>query len=134
MSAKETAARTGSQDDGRSPEQRPPRPWRTEGLPEGQPLPSQPRWLAVAAFLLGYVVFFGLLTLQDGVSGPQTISYTEFNTQVANKNVREVFARGNTIEGAFRKPVPLPGVYSAAGIERSAKPVPAGAYQGGQPE
>jgi cell division protease FtsH len=59
--------------------------------------------------LLGYVIFFGLLTMQDRMSGPQAIPYTEFKTQVASNNVGEVFARGNTIEGELRKPVPLPG-------------------------
>jgi cell division protease FtsH len=50
-----------------------------------------------------------LLTLQDRMSGPESIPYTEFKTQVANKNVAEIFARGNTIEGALRNPAPLPG-------------------------
>ncbi|MCZ2152024.1 MAG: ATP-dependent zinc metalloprotease FtsH [Bryobacterales bacterium] len=108
MPAKETVTRSGSGDDGRSPEQRPQRPWRTEGLPAGQPQRRRPRWLTLAAFLLGYTVLFGLLTIQDRMSGPVTIPYTEFKAQVASKNVREIFARGNTIEGELRKPAPLP--------------------------
>jgi len=103
-----------SQDDGRSPEQRPPRPWRTEGLPEGKP-PERPRWVTALAFLLGYGVLFGLLTVEDRMGGPQTIPYTEFKAQVANKNVAEVFARGDSIQGALRKPAPLPGVQVPAG-------------------
>jgi cell division protease FtsH len=47
--------------------------------------------------------------LQDRSTGPQTIPYTEFKTQVSNKNVSEVFARGDTIQGALRKPAPVPG-------------------------
>ena len=109
MVAKETAKRIVPQGEGRSPEQRPPRPWRTEGLPEGQPPKRRPRWLTVVMFLLSYALLFGLLTMQDHMSGPQTIPYTEFKTQVANKSVGEVFARGNTIEGALRKPSALPG-------------------------
>lgn len=41
------------------------------------------------------------------MNGRQPISYTEFKDQVANKNVGEVFARGNTI--ALKKPEPVSG-------------------------
>jgi len=34
---------------------------------------------------------------------PQPVRYTESNTQVADNNVSEVFARGNTIEGSLRQ-------------------------------
>src|SRR5215813_2212072 len=109
MAAKDSKSRTTPRD-GRPISQPPPRPWRTEGLPKGQqPGKSPSRWLILAAWVLGYAVFFGLLTLQDRMSGPQAIPYTEFKTQVTNKNVSEVFARGNTIEGALKKPAPLPG-------------------------
>jgi len=53
--------------------------------------------------VLSYALLFGLLTVQDRMGGPQSIAYTEFKAQVANKNVGEVFARGNTIQGALRK-------------------------------
>jgi cell division protease FtsH len=109
MPGKDSAAQTSTQDAGRSPESRPSQPWRTEGLPKGQPPKRRPRWLILAVWFLGYVVFFGLLTVQDRMGGPQTIPYTEFKAQVANKNVGEVFARGNTIEGALKKAAPLPG-------------------------
>ncbi len=109
MAAKEAAARTHSQDEGRSPEQRPSRPWRAEGLPTGRAPQRRPRWRTIAAFVPGYAIFFGRLTVQDRMSGPQSIPYTELKAQAANKNVREVFAHGNTTEGALRKPVPLPG-------------------------
>jgi cell division protease FtsH len=85
------------------------RPWRTEGLPKGEPPKSRPRWLTFAAWLVGYAILFALLTLQDRLSGPQAVPYTEFKTQVAGKNVAELFARGNSIEGQLKKPVPLPG-------------------------
>jgi cell division protease FtsH len=58
---------------------------------------------------IGYLLFFGVLTLQDRLSGPEPVPYTEFKTQVANKNVSEVFARGNSIEGQLKKPAPRPG-------------------------
>jgi len=59
-------------------------------------------------WLVGYLLWFGLITIQDRRSGPQTVPYTEFKSQVANKNVAELFARGDSIEGQLKKPVPLP--------------------------
>jgi cell division protease FtsH len=84
------------------------KPWRTEGLPKGEPRKPN-RWVITAIWALGYLVFFGILTLQDLMNGPQTIPYTEFKTQVTQKNIAEVFARGNSIQGALKKAVPLPG-------------------------
>jgi cell division protease FtsH len=60
-------------------------------------------------WLVGYLLLFGMLTLQDRLSGPQAVPYTEFKTQVANKNVAELFARGDSIEGQLKKVVPIPG-------------------------
>jgi cell division protease FtsH len=57
---------------------------------------------------IGYLVFFGILTIQDRLSGPQPVPYTEFKAQVANKNVAEVFARGDSIEGQLKKPAAVP--------------------------
>jgi cell division protease FtsH len=54
-------------------------------------------------------VLFGTLTIQDRLSGPQPVPYTEFKTQVAKKNVAELFARGDSIEGRLRSAVPVPG-------------------------
>src|SRR5262245_10041384 len=84
-------------------------PWRTEGLPTGPPKTPKRRWVTPALWLIGYLVLFGILTLQDQLSGPRAVPYTEFKTQVANQNVGELFARGNSIEGQLRKAVPLPG-------------------------
>ncbi len=87
----------------------PGQPWRTEGLPKGQPPPSpQRRWTTAAIWLIGYLLLFGLLTLQDRLSGPQAIPYTEFKAQVAARNVAELFARGDSIEGQLKTPAPLP--------------------------
>jgi cell division protease FtsH len=94
----------------RQPTDQPPlRPWRTEGLPKGQPVKPRPHWKSMGAWFVGYLILFGLLTLQDRQSGPQAVAYTEFKSQVANKNVAEVFARGDTIQGSLRKAAALPG-------------------------
>jgi cell division protease FtsH len=97
-----------------------PRPWRTEGLPKTPAPKRRPGWLLWAVWLLGYVIFFGILTIQDRMAGPESISYTEFQTQVANQNVAEIFARGNSIEGALRKPAPLSGQSSTPGKQGKA--------------
>jgi cell division protease FtsH len=49
------------------------------------------------------------------MSGPEAVPYTEFKAQVANKNVKEVFARGNTIEGALTKPATVPAQQAGEG-------------------
>jgi cell division protease FtsH len=93
-----------------APEGKPrPKPWRTEGLPKGEPPPRRPRWATLGIWLIGYLILFGVLTVQDRLSGPQLISYTDFKTQVSSKNVSELFARGDSIEGQLRKPAPVPG-------------------------
>src|SRR2546422_1700660 len=88
--------------------QPPARPWRTEGLPDGHAPKRRPRWITAAIWFLGYLLFFGVLTVQDRLSGPQPVPYTEFKNQVANKNIAEVFARGDSIEGQLKKPEPVP--------------------------
>jgi len=62
-----------------------------------------------AVWLVGYLVLFGVLTVQDRLSAPQPVPYTEFKAQVVSRNVAEVFARGNSIEGQLKKAVPKPG-------------------------
>ncbi|MFD1211515.1 ATP-dependent zinc metalloprotease FtsH [Arthrobacter sp. GCM10027362] len=59
--------------------------------------------------LLLYLGFFALLSIQDQQGGPQTVSYTEFKTQVRDNNVAEIFSRGQSIEGNLRHERPLPG-------------------------
>jgi cell division protease FtsH len=63
----------------------------------------------IAAYIVGYLVLFGMLTYQDRLSGPQAVPYTEFKNQVAAKNVGELFARGNSIQGELKKAAALPG-------------------------
>jgi cell division protease FtsH len=89
---------------------RPPaRPWRTEGVPEGGAPSPKPWWITAAIWAAGYLLLFGVLTLQDRLSGPQAIPYTDFKAQVASKNVAELFAQGDSIEGKLKKPAPTPG-------------------------
>jgi cell division protease FtsH len=85
-------------------------PWRTEGLPDPPSQQKRPRrWATAALWVVGYLVLFGVMTIQDRLSGPEPIPYTEFKTQVAAKNVAELFAQGDSIEGQLRKPAPVPG-------------------------
>ena len=86
-----------------------PRPWRTEGLPKEGPQKRRPRWTIAVIWLIGYLILFGVLTVQDRLSAPEPVPYTEFKAQVDVKNVAELFARGNTIEGQLKKAVPVPG-------------------------
>jgi cell division protease FtsH len=85
------------------------RPWRIEGLPKSQQPGQRARWMTIAIWAVGYLLLFGMLTVQDRLSGPEPVPYTEFKTQVSNKNVAELFARGDSIEGQLKKAVPVPG-------------------------
>jgi cell division protease FtsH len=110
--------------EGKPPEQTPTRPWRTEGLPpdgKGEPSKKERNWWALAtrAFVI-YLVVFGLLTLQDQLNGPQTVTYSEFDRQVQAGNVVEVFARGQTIQGKLREAKPLPDDKEGRTYERFA--------------
>ncbi len=63
----------------------------------------------MAIWVVGYLILFGVLTVQDRLSGPQPVPYTDFKTQVTDKNVAELFARGDSIEGQLKKAVAIPG-------------------------
>jgi cell division protease FtsH len=54
------------------------------------------------------LLLFGTLTMQERLSEPDAVSYTEFKHQVEAKNIHEVFAHGESIEGRLKKEVPLP--------------------------
>jgi cell division protease FtsH len=88
--------------------QAPQKPWRTEGLPPRQAEKPRLRRSTVAVWLVGYLLLFGMLTVQDRLAGPQPVPYTEFKNQVANKNVGALFARGNSIQGELKKAAALP--------------------------
>ena len=59
-------------------------------------------WGAASLFL------FMTLTMQERMSEPDAVPYTEFKRQVRAQNVAEVFARGESIEGALKKDAPIP--------------------------
>ncbi len=105
---------TNSQTDKQPRDQTLSKPWRTEGLPAGRSSNHRIGWRIVAAFAVLDLVLFTALMLQDRSSGPQPIAYTEFKAQVGKKNVAEIFARGNSIEGALRQ--------SVASQERQGRP------------
>jgi cell division protease FtsH len=101
----------------KSPSDRPPappsgeppqKPWRTEGLPAGQAAKPRRPIPKLAIFAIAYLVLFGLLTLQDRMSGPEAVSYTEFKAEVKKQNIKEVFSRGDTIQGTLKQAAPLP--------------------------
>ena len=79
------------------------RPWRTEGVPGGQAAKPRSGWMRWLLWPAVYLILFGLFTYQDRMSEPEAVSYTEFKGQVATKNVKEVFTRGDTIQGALKK-------------------------------
>ncbi|MCW2626984.1 ATP-dependent metallopeptidase FtsH/Yme1/Tma family protein, partial [Mycobacterium sp.] len=88
------------------------KPWRTEGLPARDDEGGRGRgpnwWLVLLFFGLGYFLLFGGLSFQDALGGPTKVPYTEFTTQVEQRNVAEVFSHGDTIEGTLRQAKPLP--------------------------
>ena len=63
----------------------------------------------MAIWVVGYLILFGVLTVQDRLAGPQPVPYTDFKTQVTDQNVAELFARGDSIEGQLKKAVAIPG-------------------------
>jgi len=63
----------------------------------------------MAIWVAGYLILFGVLTVQDRLAGPQPVPYTDFKTQVTDRNVAELFARGDSIEGQLKKAVAIPG-------------------------
>ncbi len=87
-----------------------PRPWRTEGLPnQGEGRAKKPKrwvfWVAAAAL---FAVIWGVLSWQDARNAPPTIAYTEFISQVADGNVKQIYAKGDTIQGELKKAATLP--------------------------
>src|SRR5688572_2691691 len=88
-------------------------PWRTEGLPPRQPPRKRPRWINIVLWAAASLLLFTTLTTQERLSQPDAVPYTEFKGQVSAHNVAEVFARGESIEGALKKDAPLPGAQGA---------------------
>jgi cell division protease FtsH len=63
----------------------------------------------LALWAVGYLLLFGVLMVQDRLSGPQPVPYTEFKNQVTSHNVSTLFARGNSIQGELKKAAAVPG-------------------------
>ena len=98
------------------------RPWRTEGLPDKKP-PQRPRWAKILLWVaIGWLALFAITTFQDLSTIRTTpISYTAFTEQVHAGNVKEVFARGQTIQGVLKNAAPDPagkGTYTEFATER----------------
>jgi cell division protease FtsH len=89
--------------------QAPPKPWRTEGLPPAPGNERKSRWPLFALAVIGYVVVFAIVTMEDRSSAPEAVPYTEFGAQVAAENVAEVFSRGDSIQGVLKKAAAVPG-------------------------
>ncbi|CCH75296.1 ATP-dependent zinc metalloprotease FtsH 3 [Nostocoides australiense Ben110] len=86
-------------------------PWRTEGLPDNAAKDEKKRpklnWRRLLTTLaLTYLLSFLLLSFF--APKPHSMSYTDFKAQVAAKNVAEVYAKGNTIQGKLAKAVAEP--------------------------
>ncbi|QYC43893.1 ATP-dependent zinc metalloprotease FtsH [Nonomuraea coxensis DSM 45129] len=83
-------------------------PWRSEGLP-GTPggRPKINWWRFVVTLLVVYAAFFVVSSFVDNES-VETISYTEFTSQVEAKNVKDIFAQGLSVEGDLRNPAKNP--------------------------
>lgn len=87
-----------------------PTPWRTEGLPDAKKSdgaaqgPKRPNWRRMLFWIATlYLIMFALTSLQDAANGPKEVSYTEFTKQVDVGNVKEVYAKGDAIQGALRE-------------------------------
>jgi len=88
-----------------------PKPWRTEGLeePPAKQRPPSPPWINILAWsLIFYLASFAFFSFQDLRSAPKTISYSEFCAQVEAHNVKEVYSRGDTIQGELKEARPIP--------------------------
>jgi cell division protease FtsH len=84
-------------------------PWRTEGL-DGPNAPKPGRWRRIGIIaVLGYWVVFTILQMQDQRGHPANVAYTEFTDQVTAQNVKEVFSRGDSIQGDLKTAKPIPG-------------------------
>ncbi len=91
---------------------RPPPLWRTEGLPDNDDdkQPKGPNWIRFFVFFfVGWLLLFGIMSFQDSLANrSEAISYTEFTRQVEADNVKEVFSRGDSIQGVLKNPVDVP--------------------------
>src|SRR3954447_17353197 len=99
---------------GRKPAEPEHKPWKVEGHPEGdqqnqsrqrQPMlpPTMRRfwWIVLALFALNFILSLSLSSKPSRT----TIPYTLFYKQVDAGNVREISAKGESIQGDFKKAI-----------------------------
>ena len=82
------------------------RPWRTEGLPKGQPPDPRRRWVNGAIWDRWISAALRRVHYSGSAVWARAGSDTEFKTQVSTKNVAELFAQGDSIEGQLKKAEP----------------------------
>ena len=91
----------------------PPPPWRTEGVPPASKQGGNggPRWGRMVFWALLAVIFGAsfFTSVNTGGETPTTIAYTAFTKQVAASNVKDVYAKGYSIEGELKKAQAVPG-------------------------
>ncbi|HEY3681597.1 MAG TPA: ATP-dependent zinc metalloprotease FtsH [Streptosporangiaceae bacterium] len=96
----------------KEPAQTPP-PWRTEGVPPSSENGGGggPRWGRMVFWVLLAVIFGAsfFTSVNTGGETPTTIAYTSFTQQVSSGNVKDVYARGSSIEGEVKKAQAVPG-------------------------
>ncbi|MFF3441231.1 ATP-dependent zinc metalloprotease FtsH [Streptosporangium sp. NPDC002721] len=83
------------------------KPWRSEGLPDGDgaPTPRRPRFNWVRFLMTMAVVYATFFIVSSFFEEPtEPVSYTQFTEQVRAGNVKDVYATGTSIEGTLRKP------------------------------
>lgn len=91
-------------------------PWRTEGVPpssskkKGKPNNGKPRWGRLVFWALLAVVFGAsfFTSINTGGTDLTTVPYTEFTAQVRAGNVKDVYAKGYSIEGKLKHDRPAP--------------------------
>ncbi len=96
-----------------------PKPWRTEGLPKGgkeaggkgsdgagSRRPGGWKfWLVWILILIG---LYAVMSWMGQRNAPPTVSYNEFIAQVGAGNVKEIHAKGDSIDGELKDARPVP--------------------------
>lgn len=85
-----------------------PRPWHTEGMPKDDKKKKPKRWIFWICAAALFALIWGLMSWQDARNAPPTIAYTEFSAQVDAGNVKEIYAKGDTIQGELKSPAAVP--------------------------
>ena len=84
-----------------------PRPWHTEGLPKNDKKKPK-RWIFWVCSAALFALIWGIFSWQDARNAPPSIAYTEFSAQVKAGNVKEIYAKGDTIQGELKAARPIP--------------------------